>query len=105
MIAPAECKTMAEVRAEVDSIDQQIVRLIARRFEFMDAAARIKGDRGDVRDEARKSEVLANVAAAAARAGIDPMLLRRLYEELVEASIAHEFGEWDRLRPSASSAR
>ena len=50
MIAPEDCKTMADVRAGVDALDRQIVTLIGERFRFMDAAARIKPERTDVRD-------------------------------------------------------
>ncbi|MFL6756239.1 MAG: chorismate mutase, partial [Sphingomicrobium sp.] len=48
---PAECMTMTEVRAGVDDVDRQLVALVARRFRYMDAAARIKPDRSAVRDE------------------------------------------------------
>lgn len=95
---PENCDTMAEVRAGVDEVDRRVVALIARRFAFMDAAARIKGDRNAVRDEQRKAEVLANVRALAAEHGLDTELLRRLYEDLIESSIAYEFEEFDRLR-------
>ena len=95
---PEDCQTMAEVRAGIDAIDRQVVELIARRFRFMDAAARIKPDRGVVRDEVRKAEVLANVDRAAEQAGVDRALMAGIYEELIERSIAYEFVEFDRIR-------
>ena len=95
---PEQCQTMTEVRAGIDAIDRQVVSLIARRFRFMDAAARIKPDRGVVRDEERKAEVLANVDRAAEQAGVDRALMAGIYEELIERSIAHEFVEFDRIR-------
>ena len=96
ILDPESCTTMTEVRAGVDDVDRQVVALLKRRFGYMDAAARIKPDRGAVRDEWRKSDVLSKVDAAAAEAGIDRALLARLYEELIESSIAHEFVEFDR---------
>ena len=95
---PEQCVTMSEVRAGIDDIDRRVVELIARRFRFMDAAARIKPDRDAVRDEVRKAEVLAKVDEAAADAGVDRSLMARIYEELIEGSIAYEFVEFDRLR-------
>jgi len=86
---------MAQVRAGVDAIDRELVALLARRFAFMDAAARIKPCRDAVRDEARKAQVIANASAAAAAAGLPDGLAPALWEVLVEASIAHELGEWD----------
>ncbi len=89
---------MAEVRAGVDAVDRQIVALIARRFGYMDAAARIKPDRSAVRDEWRKADVKAKVDAAAASSGIDRALMSRLYEDLIETSIAYEMDAFDRTR-------
>jgi isochorismate pyruvate lyase len=94
-VSPAECGTMAEVRQGVDALDREIVALIGERFRYMDAAARIKPAREAVRDETRKAEVLANVAAHAARAGMPVEVAADLYERLVEASIAYEFVSFD----------
>ena len=81
-----------------DEVDRAIVDLLALRFGYMEAAARIKPSRDKVRDEARKADVLAKVDAAADEAGLDRALLARLYEELIEASIAYELEEFDRTR-------
>lgn len=97
-VAPADCQSMAEVRIGVDCLDEQIVRLLAERFRYMDAAARIKPDRNAVRDEWRKADVLSKVAAAAEREGAPVDRLRNLYDALVESSIAYEFGRYDETR-------
>lgn len=98
MIPPEHCQTMADVRAGVDELDQQIVDLLATRFGFMTAAARIKADRGAVRDEGRKAQVIANAKAAAERAGIPSDVVGDIWERLVEGSIAYEFVRWDEHR-------
>ena len=95
---PADCTTMTEVRSGVDDVDLRIVDLLARRFAYMDAAARIKPTRDAVRDEWRKADVKAKADAAAAAAGIDRDLVARLYEDLIETSIAHELDQFDRTR-------
>ncbi len=97
---PQACQTMLEVRAGVDALDRELVALLARRFGYMDAAARIKPARSHVRDEARKRQVIENASAAAAAAGIPDGVAEALWETLVEASIAYELGQWDRLRAS-----
>lgn len=97
-IDPQACTTMTEVRAGVDEVDRRIVALIARRFDYMDAAARIKSTRETVRDELRKAEVKAKVDREAERLGIDRALMARLYEDLIETSIAHEFVMFDEAR-------
>ncbi len=94
---------MAQVRAGVDALDAEIVRLIGQRFGYMRAAARIKADRGAVRDEARKAQVIANARARAAEQGAPAPAIAALWEALVEASIAYEMEEWDRLRPTSEA--
>jgi isochorismate pyruvate lyase len=98
ILSPADCTTMTEVRAGVDAVDRQIVALLALRFGYMDAAARIKPQREAVRDEWRKADVLAKVEDAAIAADIDAALVARLYEDLIETSIAHELRRWDAIR-------
>lgn len=90
------CTTMAEVRAGVDQVDREIVALLARRFAYMDAAARIKPERGQVRDEARKAEVIANARAEAATRGLPDDVIAALWDQLVESSIAYEFVAFDK---------
>lgn len=98
MTAPENCRTMAEVRAGVDALDERIVALLAERFRYMDAAARIKADRAQVRDEPRKAAVIAHARQVAAREGADPEPIALAYEALVEASIAYETTQWDARR-------
>ena len=89
---------MAEVRAGVDQVDRELIRLLERRFGYMRAAARIKMERAAVRDEGRKAQVHANVLSAANAAALPAGLVTTLWEQLIEASIAYELAEWDRLR-------
>ncbi|USU13690.1 chorismate mutase [Sphingomonadaceae bacterium OTU29THOMA1] len=90
-----DCTTMKEVRAGVDALDRELVTLLAQRFAYMDAAARIKPERGHVRDEARKAAVIANARAEAERLGLPGGAIADLWEQLVEASIAYELSAFD----------
>ncbi|MBP2278924.1 MULTISPECIES: chorismate mutase [Sphingomonas] len=91
-----DCTNMAEVRAGVDHVDRALIALLAQRFAYMDAAARIKPERGAVRDEGRKAQVIANACAEARAAGIPESVIADLWERLVEASIAYELVAFDR---------
>ncbi|MFL6858741.1 MAG: chorismate mutase [Allosphingosinicella sp.] len=95
---PRDCTSMAEVRHGVDRLDEEIVARIGERFRYMEAAARIKPERGHVRDEARKAQVIGNVRRLAARHDVPDAVVADLYERLVEASIAYELGRFDALR-------
>jgi isochorismate pyruvate lyase len=96
--APEDCTTMIEVREGVDALDRELVALLAKRFGYMRAAARIKPTRDAVRDEDRKASVIAAAVAEAEACGIPADVVADIWERLVEGSIAYEFGEWDRTR-------
>ena len=87
---------MLEVRTGVDQVDRELIALLARRFAYMDAAARIKTERGAVRDEARKAQVIANARVAAEAAGLPAAEIAALWDRLVEVSIAYEMKAFDR---------
>ena len=95
---PETYTTMIEVRAGVDTIDSQIVALLAQRFAHMRAAARIKPGREAVRDEDRKAQVIANAVAEAEAQGLPGAMIGQLWDHLVELSIAYEMDEYDRTR-------
>ncbi len=89
---------MIDVRIGVDATDRELVALLEKRFGYMRAAARIKPNRGAVRDEERKASVI-NAAVADAKARDLPgPVIGDIWERLVEGSIAYEFDEWDRTR-------
>jgi isochorismate pyruvate lyase len=96
--APEECRTMTEVRAGVDAVDRALGALLATRFGYMRAAARIKPERGQVRDETRKQQVIEAAAADARAAGWPEAAARGLWELLVETSIAYELERFDEAR-------
>ena len=103
ILSPEHCATMIDVRAGVDQTDRELVALLVRRFGYMDAAARIKPERGAVRDEARKAQVIDNARASARAAGIPESVIAALWETLVEGSIAYELERFDALRVEASA--
>ncbi len=109
ILLPDDCMTMAEVRAGVDKTDRELMALLDRRFGYMRAAARIKPERGAVRDEKRKAAVIANARADAGARGLPTDELAEIWERLVEASITYEMVEWDRLSadggPRSAQAR
>lgn len=93
--SPENCETMEDVRAGVDQVDRELMTLLARRFGYMEAAARIKPDREAVRDEPRKAMVISAAMADAKERGLPETVIAQMWEALVEGSIAFEFARWD----------
>lgn len=90
-MTPAECRTMAEVRAEIDRIDGLIVALLVERQGYIDRAAELKPALGlPARIDERVEEVVAKVRVRAMAEGLDPVLAESLWRRLIDWSIARE---------------
>lgn len=96
----AECQTMGHVREEVDRLDRILVRFLAERQTYMEAAARIKPRRDDVRDPARIEDVVGKVLETADKEGLSRAIAEPVWRELIERSIAHEYEAFDGLNRS-----
>ncbi len=101
------CTDMADVRYEIDRLDRILVQLLAERQTYIEAAGRIKRERGTVRDEARIEDVVAKVLASARREGLSPDIAEPVWRLLIDRCIAHEFLIFDGLntRPSQREYR
>lgn len=89
--APEECRTMAELRVEIDALDAALVEGLAARARYIDRAAELKPGEGlPARIETRVEEVVGKVRARAVAAGADPDLVERLWREMIAWSIARE---------------
>lgn len=95
VVAAEACETMAQVRREIDRIDQALVALLAERQRYIEAAGRIKPQRDMVRDPERIEDVVSKVLARAAEAGLSADIAEPVWRQLIERSIAHEFQIFD----------
>ena len=102
MKSAADCTTMAEIRAGIDRIDEDLVRLFAERATFIDRASEIKVTVNlPARIGSRVEEVVRNVRAHALTYGLPPELVEKLWRRLIDWSIAREESRLgpDSLRP------
>lgn len=87
----ADCRSMEELRVEIDRIDLSLMQLLAERWSFINRAAEIKADAGLPADiPSRVDEVRANVRAHAEALGLDPLFYDRLWSQLIRHSIDFE---------------
>ncbi|MFI6447524.1 chorismate mutase [Kitasatospora sp. NPDC050543] len=81
---------VGELRVRIDALDEQIVRLLAERYEIVREVARFKPDAAAVRAPDRVGEVIGRVRAQAERHGLPPALAERCYRLLIEEFTALE---------------
>ena len=95
---PAECATMEDVREGVDQLDRELVKILAVRQGYMEAAARIKPTFDDVRVPWRIEDVVEKVLQASEKEGLSARIAEPVWRQLIECCIAHEGEIWKKLR-------
>ena len=96
------CNTMADVRRNVNRLDDILVPLLVERGGYMTQAAKVKNDPDLVRDEKRIQAIVDRVRARTQIEGGEPDVMEAIYRSMMEAYIAHEHREFARLRPTAT---
>ena len=90
MIEPKDCQTLAEVRSEIDRLDQSLINTISRRQKYVHAAARFKRSENDVHAPERQRQMMAARRLWAETEGVDPDLIESLFRTMVDHFVAAE---------------
>jgi isochorismate pyruvate lyase len=90
------CASLAEVRANIDRIDRQIIAAMAERGQYVAEAGRFKKDPAAVSDPARVEAIIARVRKMAAADGLSPDVADKTYRAMIGAFEDYERAEWTR---------
>ena len=91
ILSPEQCETMADLRGQIDRIDQALLDLLADRARYIDRAIVLKPRENlPARTTDRVAQVIANVRDGAIKRDLDPELVERIWSNLIENAIAHE---------------
>ncbi|GAA6177475.1 chorismate mutase [Sulfitobacter pacificus] len=89
--APQDCNTMAELRVQIDALDDKLIEMLVTRSSYIDRAVELKRIEGlPARITDRVQEVLRKVTDNARTRGLDPELAAEIWTTLIEWSIARE---------------
>jgi isochorismate pyruvate lyase len=96
----SELQSLADVRSRIDDLDTQLVGLLARRQQLVEAAAGFKHDELAVRAPDRVERVVTNVRAKATTAGLDAAVAETIWRAMITA-----FTELELSRHRATTER
>jgi isochorismate pyruvate lyase len=94
MKTPAQCSNMNEIRNEIDGLDREIIRLLGKRFCYVQAAAKFKTGEMSVRAPERFRAMLQQRRVWAEAEGLSPDAIEKLYTDLVNHFIEEELKQW-----------
>lgn len=87
---PQNCKSLGEVRSEIDRLDRSLIATISQRQEYVYAAAGFKRNEEQVSARERQRSMLAARRQWAEAEGVDPDLIESLFRKLVDHFIRAE---------------
>ncbi|MEX5570686.1 chorismate mutase [Pseudomonas syringae] len=82
--------TIEEVRTHIDTIDRDLVALLAKRGKLVNQAAAFKKTTDDVRAPNRVEQVIGKVRAMANETGASPEVVEQVYRAMIAAFINEE---------------
>jgi len=91
-----KCTTLEEARNEIDSVDKEIVELIAKRNEYIKQIAHFKTSVEEVKAEERIDDVIviAHVREQAISLDLSPNLINDLYVRMIDEMVENEISEF-----------
>lgn len=85
-IAPEDCRSLDDARAQIDRVDAVLLDMLAEREGYVRAIARHKRATGVVRDPARVEEMVRRARQGAVLRGSDPDIAEAVWRALAEAA-------------------
>jgi len=92
-----QCRSLQEVRDQIDTLDRAIISLIAERGLYVQQAAAFKHSDAEVEDGKRVDQVMRRVTRLAGELGADAALTARIYRTMIGHFIDSEREERLRL--------
>ena len=83
-------KNMDELRKELDLLDNELIKLVSKRFKFIEQAAIIKDDISKIRDNERIETIILRLRNLAEINDISPDIVEKLWRYIIELSIELE---------------
>jgi isochorismate pyruvate lyase len=89
-----KCTTLEEARERIDGVDDEIVRLIAKRNGYIKQIAHFKTSVEEVKAEERIADVISRVRRQAIDLDLSPNLINDLFVRMIDAMVESEIAEF-----------
>ena len=88
------CSSLEEIRSNIDRIDNEIIKLIAERTDYVKQASFFKKDENGVKAPNRVEAVVQKARQKASEYGANPDIVETLYREMISSFINMEMDEF-----------
>lgn len=98
MKTPQECSCLIDIREGIDSIDKEIVILLAKRLGYVLAAARFKPTKESIPAPERVQAMLEQRRSWAAEQGFSEEFTEELFKAITSWFISRQVNHWEMTR-------
>jgi len=88
------CNSLEEVRNEIDKVDENIIKLIASRKNYVKQAANFKHSIDEIKADDRVDNVLNKVRHQALSLGLSPNLVSEIYQRMIDDMVETEIAQF-----------
>jgi isochorismate pyruvate lyase len=92
------CNSLNEVRDEIDKVDEQIIKLIALRKDYVKQAANFKNTIDEIKADDRVDDVLNKVRHQALSLGLSPNLVAEIYQRMIDDMVETEIAQFRNVK-------
>jgi len=89
-----KCNGLEEAREEIDKVDTEIIKLIAKRNSYIKQIAHFKDSIDDIKAQDRISDVISRAREQAISLDLSPNLINDLYVRMIDAMVESEVAEY-----------
>ncbi len=93
-----QCTTLEEAREKIDQVDEEIVKLIAERNDYIKQIAHFKTSVEEIKAEDRIADVISRVREQAISLELSPNLINELYVKMIDAMVESEVAEFNNAK-------
>lgn len=88
------CNSLDEIRSEIDKVDEQIIKLIALRKNYVKQAAKFKNTIDEIKADDRVDDVLNKVRHQALSLNLSPNLVAEIYQRMIDDMVETEIAQF-----------
>ena len=92
------CSSLEEVRSNIDRIDNEIIKLIAERTNYVKQASSFKKNENEVKAPNRVESVIQKARERSLEYGANPDMIETLYREMISSFINLEMDEFKKTQ-------
>jgi isochorismate pyruvate lyase len=89
-----KCNSLEEAREEIDKVDDELVKLVAKRNAYIKQIAHFKNSVEEVKADDRVEDVISRVRTQAISLGLSPNLINDLFVRMIDAMVESEIAEF-----------